>query len=358
MNDEFYMNVALELAKKGMGYVSPNPMVGAVIVKDGEIIGKGYHEKYGCLHAERNAIANCVKSPEGGTIYVTLEPCCHYGKTPPCTEAIIEAGIEKVVVGAMDDNKLVSGKGVKILREHGIEVVTGVLEKECRELNKIFFHYITNKTPYVCMKYAMTADGKIATVSGKSRWISCEKSRKKTHFLRHRYSAIMVGVNTVISDNPMLTARTENGISPIRIICDTHLRTPTESDLVSTAKEVPTIIATCSDNTAEYEKFGVKIIKTAQKDGHVDLKDLMRKLGEENIDSVILEGGSNLNFSALKSGVVNELQVYVAPKIFGGERAKSPVGGAGIDEVSDAVKLKMKNMSLVGDDVLIEYEVM
>ena len=226
MTDTEYMKIALELAKKGCGFVNPNPMVGAVIVKGDEMIGMGYHEKYGNLHAERNAILSCKKSPKGATLYVTLEPCCHYGKTPPCTEAIIESGISKVVIGSSDPNPLVQGQGVNILRNNGIKVIENVLKEECDEINKAFFHYIKTKTPYVVMKYAMTIDGKIATYTGKSKWVTGEEARQNVHKDRHKYSAIMVGVGTVLADNPMLNCRIEECKNPIRIICDTNLRTP------------------------------------------------------------------------------------------------------------------------------------
>ena len=243
MTDEQYMRRAIELAKRGMGYTSPNPMVGAVIVKDGRIIGEGWHERYGELHAERNALKHCKESPQGADMYVTLEPCCHHGKQPPCVEAVIEAGIKRVYVGSDDPNPLVAGGGIKILKEHGIEVVTQVLKDECDRLNEVFFYFIQTRRPYVAMKYAMTMDGKIATYSGLSKWITGEKAREHVQNLRHRYKAIMAGIGTVLADDPLLTCRIEGGVNPIRIICDTHLKPPPESQIVNTAKEVPTIVA-------------------------------------------------------------------------------------------------------------------
>lgn len=213
-----YMQLAVELAKKGRGHVNPNPLVGAVIVKDGAIIGQGCHEQYGELHAERNALKNCRISPEGAKMYVTLEPCCHYGKTPPCTEAIIESGISKVVIGTLDPNPLMAGKSVDILKKHGISVEVGVLEQECRELIRVFRKYITTGRPYVLMKYAMTMDGKIATRTGASRWITGETARAHVQETRNEFPAIMVGVNTVLKDDPLLTCRMENGRNPVRII--------------------------------------------------------------------------------------------------------------------------------------------
>lgn len=360
MTDDEYMREALELAGKGMGFVSPNPMVGAVIVKDDRIIGRGWHRKYGELHAERNAFADCTEDCTGASIYVTLEPCCHYGKTPPCTEAIIEHGIKRVIIGSSDPNPLVAGKGVKILREHGIEVTEGVLKQECDSLNEIFFHYITTGLPFVTMKYAMTMDGKIAAYTGKSQWITGGKSRLRVQHERLRHSAIMVGVGTVLADDPMLTCRLENGRNPYRIVCDTSLKTPADSNIVRTAEEIPTIIATCSEDSvkiSEYESLGCRIIKTGKADGHVDLRELMQILGEEKIDSILLEGGAELNWSALKCGIVNKVQAYIAPKLFGGIMAKSPVGGTGVDIPDNAFMLTDSRITQIGEDFLIESRV-
>lgn len=360
MNEENYMKMAIALAKKGIGKVSPNPLVGAVIVKDHAVIGEGYHEKYGTLHAERNALKNCKVSPSGATMYVTLEPCCHYGKTPPCTEAIIENGIKKVVIGALDPNEKVAGKGIDILRKAGIVVEIGILEKECLALNAIFFHYITQKTPYVLMKYAMTMDGKIATTTGKSRWITNEQSRAYVHQMRNQYTAIMVGIGTVLADNPDLTCRMENGNHPIRIVCDSTLKTPLDSRLVATAKEVKTLIATTNTDEnlhQKYEMQGVEIVITSADHGKVNLKELMQILGEKGIDSILLEGGAGLNFSALQSEIVQAVQTYIAPKIFGGATAKSPIGGDGFASVLNKVSLTQKRVVHFDTDILIESEV-
>lgn len=360
MKDSEYMRLAIELAARGRGWTSPNPMVGAVIVKDGEIIGKGYHEKYGSLHAERNALKDCVSSPEGAVMYVTLEPCCHHGKQPPCTDAILESGIRRVVVGSSDPNPLVSGRGIEILRSAGVEVETGVLKDDCDALNPVFFHYIRTGTPYVVMKYAMTMDGKIATVSGLSQWITGEEARRRVHEDRHNYSAIMAGVGTVLADDPMLNCRVPGLKSPVRIICDTKLRTPIDSRIVRTAREYRTLIATCEaqgEKTAPYESAGCEIITVPERDGHIDLKYLMKKLGEMKIDSVLLEGGGTLNWSALECGVVNRVQAYIAPKIFGGAAAKSPVSGAGVISPDGAIRLKNSVITRIGEDFLIESEV-
>ncbi|MDE5583913.1 MAG: bifunctional diaminohydroxyphosphoribosylaminopyrimidine deaminase/5-amino-6-(5-phosphoribosylamino)uracil reductase RibD [Ruminococcus sp.] len=357
MNHEEFMKTALVLAENGTGYVNPNPLVGAVIVRDGRIIGKGWHKKYGELHAERNAFADCSENCEGADLYVTLEPCCHHGKTPPCTDIIIEKKIRRVFIGSADPNPLVSGKGAEILRQHGIEVHEGILSEQCDRLNEIFFHFITTGTPFVTMKYAMTMDGKIACHTGLSKWITGEESRKNVHLDRLRHSAVMVGVGTVIADNPMLTCRLENGRNPIRIVCDTNLNTPLGCDIVKTANQVPTVIATSSDDSAkaeEYEKCGCRIMKISRKNGHIDLCELMRTLGSEKTDSVFLEGGGELNYSALKSGIVNKVQAYIAPKIFGGLGAKTAVSGDGVNSPELAYMLENAEIKRFGDDIMIE----
>jgi diaminohydroxyphosphoribosylaminopyrimidine deaminase/5-amino-6-(5-phosphoribosylamino)uracil reductase len=360
VKDKDYMRKALELAQKGCGWVNPNPMVGAVIVKNDNIIGMGYHHRYGKLHAERDALQNCTDSPNGATLYVTLEPCCHFGKTPPCTEAIISNEVRRVVIGSFDPNHLVAGKGIEILRRHGIEVVDGVLTEDCNKLNEVFFHFIQNKTPYVVMKYAMTMDGKIATHSGKSKWITGEIARERVHKDRHRYSGIMVGIGTIITDNPLLTCRLPGLKSPVRIICDTKLKTPLQSNVVQTAKQYKTIIATCcidSMRIKTYQEAGCEVLFMPQKDGHVDLKELMIALGKEGIDSILLEGGQTLNWSALKDGIVNKIQAYLAPKLFGGINAKSPVGGTGVEIPNGAYQLLPPLVTKLGDDILLESEV-
>jgi diaminohydroxyphosphoribosylaminopyrimidine deaminase/5-amino-6-(5-phosphoribosylamino)uracil reductase len=361
MNDEFYMQRAIELAKRGEGFVSPNPLVGAVIVKDGKIIGEGWHERCGELHAERNALKNCKEPTQGSTIYVTLEPCCHYGRTPPCTKAIIEAKISRVVIGSRDPNPLVSGKGAEILRKAGIEVIEDFMRDECDKLNPIFFRYITTKLPYVSLKYAMTADGKIATYSGKSKWITNEFSRNDVHRLRKKHRAIMVGIGTVLADNPMLNCRIENGRNPIRIVCDSKLRIPLDCNICKTANEISTLVVSAiedSEKQAELEKMGVKTLILPDKNGKVDLKKLMQYLGEKSIDSVLIEGGGTLAYSALQAKIVNHIYSYIAPKIFGGENAKTPVESVGVEAPDDCFKLKRTNVRELGSDILIEYDVL
>lgn len=366
MTDKDYMLRAIELAKRGIGFTNPNPVVGAVIVKDDKIIGEGYHARYGELHAERNAIANLKESADGATLYVTLEPCCHYGKTPPCTEAILENHIKRVVIGSRDPNPKVAGKGAEILRNAGVIVEEDFLREECDALNKVFFHYITTKLPYVVMKYAMTADGKIATKTGASKWITGEKARMQVHKLRHQYMGIMVGIETVLSDDPMLNARLDGLKSPVRIICDSKLRIPLDSKICQTAKEYPTIIA-CAYNRlthersgekiAELKKQGVEVINLPGEDGRVDLRKLMQFLGEKGIDSILLEGGGSLNESALRAGIVKEAKVFIAPKIFGGVSAKTPVTGCGVDLPDKDYRMELETISKLGDDILLEYRV-
>lgn len=360
MNDYDYMRLALELAERGMGWTNPNPMVGAVIVRDGRIIGKGYHQKYGGPHAERKALASCVENPAGTTLYVTLEPCCHHGKQPPCTEAILSAGIARVVVGSDDPNPLVAGKGLDMLRSHGVTVETGVCKEECDALNQVFFHYIQTGRPYVVMKYAMTMDGKIATRAGASQWITGEEARRRVHRDRHRYSAIMAGVGTVLADDPMLNCRLEGGKNPVRIICDTHLRTPLNSQIVRTASAIPTILATCCRSPARaapYEAAGCQVWMLPESVGHVDLNALMERLGADGIDSILLEGGGTLNWAALESGIVRKVQAYISPKLFGGEAAKSPVAGLGVETPAQAALLKNTVITKIGRDYLLESEV-
>lgn len=356
MNEQ-YMEIALELAKKGEGKVSPNPMVGAVIVKNGNIIGRGYHMKYKEKHAEINAIDSTNESIENSTMYVTLEPCSHYGNTPPCVDRIIESKISKVVIGSLDPNPLVSGNGVKKLRENNIEVVTGVLEDKCKRLNEVFMKFIIKKRPFVIMKCAMSIDGKISTKDGESKWISCEESRLEVHKLRGLVKGIMVGVDTVVKDDPLLTCRIAGYSSPTRIVVDSKLRIPIHSKVIKDTT-TKTIIATTSkanrDKLKEIEAMGVRILICKEQDSRVDINDLMEKIGELSIDSVLLEGGATLNYSALESNIVDKIHMYIAPKIIGGNESKTPVGGIGIDILSDAYKLINLNTKTIGNDIFIE----
>ena len=362
------MRRAIELAGKGEGHVNPNPLVGAVIVRDGEILAEGYHARYGDLHAERSAFANLKTDATGAEMYVTLEPCCHYGKQPPCTQAIIEQGIRKVYVGSDDPNALVAGKGIRQLQDAGITVETHVLKEECDALNDVFFHYITTHTPYVVMKYAMTADGKIAARTGDSKWITGESARKKVQELRHQYMGIMAGIGTVLADDPMLNVRIPGLKSPVRIICDSGLRIPMDSQIVKTAKEYRTIVAYAGEHSGEGCKeaeekeeqlhtAGVETVSVPDADGRVDLRKLMEYLGKQGIDSVLLEGGGTLNDAALSAGIVNEICAFIAPKIFGGAGAKTPVSGIGVAHPAEAVMLTLRQMETIGDDLMLRYSV-
>ena len=359
MTGQDYMKRALELAKKGAGHTSPNPMVGCVVVKDGRIVTEGYHERYGEFHAERNALTRCEEDLTGAEMYVTLEPCCHQGNTPPCTDIIIERSIGKVYVGSMDPNPKVAGKGVKILQEHGIEVETGVLEKECLALNEIFFYYITTGIPYVAMKYAMTLDGKIASCTGDSKWVTGETARHHVHELRKQYSAILAGIGTVLADDPMLNCRIEEGVDPVRVVCDSSLRIPLSSQLVKTAGDIPVIVAYAKENPEKEKALlqaGVELI-SAGRDGRVDLAVLMRKLGKRKIDSVLVEGGGAIHGSLLKSGLVQKIYCYLAPKLIGGREAGSPVEGDGFSRMKDALPVKEMEILPLGEDICISGRV-
>lgn len=366
MAEEQFMKRAIELAKQGVGWTAPNPLVGAVVVKNGRVIGEGYHRKYGELHAERNALAACTEDPAGATLYVTLEPCCHYGKTPPCTEIIIEKKIAKVVIGSRDPNPKVAGKGARILREHGIEVVEDYMREACDALNPVFFHYITTKTPYVVLKFAMTLDGKIATRTGASKWITGEAARNHVHQLRGRYAGILAGIGTVLADDPMLNCRIDGAHQPLRIILDSHLRIPMGSRLVRSAKEYPLLIV-CNESTRDreegtnriqkLEEAGAKVWTLLEKNGHPDLNVLMQRLGEEKIDSVLIEGGGTVNEAALKAHIVHHVYAYIAPKIFGGEDAKTPVEGSGIRLPQECANLRLAKITVLLNDMLLEYDV-
>lgn len=366
MAEEQFMKRAIELAKQGVGWTAPNPLVGAVVVKNGRVIGEGYHRKYGELHAERNALAACTEDPAGATLYVTLEPCCHYGKTPPCTEIIIEKKIAKVVIGSRDPNPKVAGKGARILREHGIEVVEDYMREACDALNPVFFHYITTKTPYVVLKFAMTLDGKIATRTGASKWITGEAARNHVHQLRGRYAGILAGIGTVLEDDPMLNCRIDGAHQPLRIILDSHLRIPMGSRLVRSAKEYPLLIV-CNESTRDreegtnriqkLEEAGAKVWTLPEKNGHPDLNVLMQRLGEEKIDSVLIEGGGTVNEAALKAHIVHHVYAYIAPKIFGGEDAKTPVEGSGIRLPQECANLRLAKITVLLNDMLLEYDV-
>lgn len=356
--DKKYMNIALVLAEKGKGFTSPNPLVGAVIVKNEKVIGQGFHQKAGGPHAEVHAVNNATESVEGATMYVTLEPCSHYGKTPPCVELIIEEKIKRVVVATTDPNPLVSGNGLKNLKEAGIEVTVGVLEKESKQLNEVFNKYITTQLPFVVMKYAMTLDGKIATESGLSKWISSEDARKHAHLLRGYMTGIMVGIDTVLKDDPQLTCRVPGYLNPTRIVLDSRLRIPEQSRILKDQQHAPTIIITTenapSEKLTRLLNNNIEVIIVPESKQKIDLKYAMKILGEKAIDSILLEGGGTLNAAALESEIVDKVNLYVAPKMIGGEKAISPVRGLGVNSISEAFNIKNINYQGIGEDLLIE----
>jgi diaminohydroxyphosphoribosylaminopyrimidine deaminase/5-amino-6-(5-phosphoribosylamino)uracil reductase len=357
--EQKYLRRAISLAKKGSGWVNPNPLVGAVIVKNGRIIGEGYHEYFGGPHAEVNAIEHATESVKGATLYVTMEPCSHQGKTPPCTDPIIGKGIRKVVVGMKDPNPLVNGKGLKILAGAGIEVKTGIEEAAVLKMNEQFVKYIVTGRPFCTLKTAMTLDGKIATVENASKWISGEDSRKYVHELRQQYSAVMVGINTVLYDDPLLNTRRirKKSKDPLKVIVDSSGKIPLEAKVLRMNPQL-VIVATTDKmemtKKRDLERLGAQVIVCPQKDEKVDLGTLMFSLGKMGIDSVLLEGGSTIAFSALMNGIVDKVVSFIAPKIIGGADAPSPVGGTGLPSMEDAIEVNDWNYRKIGSDILIE----
>ncbi|WP_300394397.1 bifunctional diaminohydroxyphosphoribosylaminopyrimidine deaminase/5-amino-6-(5-phosphoribosylamino)uracil reductase RibD [Fusobacterium sp.] len=354
--DEKYMDLALELAKKGKGYVNPNPMVGAVVVKDGEIVGKGWHKFFGGPHAEVYALDEAQEKAEGATLYVTLEPCSHFGKTPPCAEKIKKMKIKKCVIACLDPNPLVAGRGKKILEDAGIEVVVGVREKKAKEINKVFLKYITEKNPYLFLKCAITLDGKIATNYKDSKWITNEKAREKVQHLRHEFMGIMVGINTLINDNPRLTARIENGANPFRIVVDPYLKTSFESNFVNMADDNKSIIITSSENkdsikAKELENKNIKLIYMEGYDFSVN--EILKKVGELKIDSVLLEGGSFLISKAFKENRIDGGEIFIAPKILGG--GLPFINGFDFKEIKDCFHLENVKFNVYDDNISVEF---
>lgn len=349
------MREALRIAKFAEGRTSPNPLVGAVIVRDGKIIAQGWHRKAGTPHAEIHALNMAGELARGATLFVTLEPCSHFGRTPPCARAIVDAGIKKVVAAMSDPNPKVAGRGFEILRAAGIEVEVGLLEDEARKLNEVFLKWVTKKLPFVTLKFACSLDGKIATVGGESQWISCEESRKFSHGLRDINDAILVGVGTVFADNPSLTTRLVDGKNPVRVIVDSNARIPLDAKVV-TEKSARTIIATTSNASPEkisaLKNLGVEII-TAGNGQRVDLKILMRELAAREITSILVEGGGTIHFAMLEAGLVDKIFAFVAPKIIGGSQALTAVEGAGFEKLSDAVNLENFSAQKLGEDFLL-----
>ncbi len=368
-DDILLMHEAMMIAQQGEGRVNPNPLVGALVVVDDDVVASGYHHVYGDLHAERDAFRNADRQGidcKGATMYVTLEPCCHYGKQPPCTEAIIEHGIKRVVVGLRDPNPLVAGKGIKILQDAGIEV--DVIEHEgfiadLKMQNRVFLHYIQSKMPWVMAKWAMTLDGKIATSTGDSKWITGEQARERVHMVRRNYMAIMCGIGTVLADDPMLNVRLSDddlkkmGVTrdevrqPIRIIADRKARIPMDSQLVKTAGEIPLVVAHAEGaDEAKLQMLSDAGVILWQCNG---VREIVERAGREKIDSIFLEGGGTINDAMLREGLVNEVMAFVAPKIIGGKDAKTPVEGVGFARMLETVKLRDLTIDKIGEDVVV-----
>jgi diaminohydroxyphosphoribosylaminopyrimidine deaminase/5-amino-6-(5-phosphoribosylamino)uracil reductase len=361
--DEQFMQEALALAAQARGRTSPNPMVGSIVVKDGRVVGRGYHAKAGAPHGEVVALEAAGVQAKGATLYSTLEPCCHYGggkRTPPCTKAIIAAEIQRVVAAMRDPNPLVSGQGLDELRQAGIEVKLSVLEDEAAALNEVFIKYITTKRPFVLLKVAASLDGKIATVTGESRWITNERSRLLVHQLRDQVDAVMVGINTVLRDDPLLTTRLPGGggRDPMRIVVDTHLRTPCEARLLAASTTACTLIATSPaaprEKRLQLEAAGAKVLVVEGDGPGISLGPLMDQLGTMQVTSVLLEGGGELHGSALRAGIVDKVLYFLAPKLIGGRSAPAAIGGEGFARLEEAVTLERMHVTQLDDDLLIE----
>ncbi len=359
-SDERYMWMALDLARQGLGKTNPNPMVGAVLVKDGEVIGTGFHEKAGLAHAEIIALQDAGERARGATLFVNLEPCSHQGRTPPCVDALIEREIRKVVMAMKDPNPLVSGKGIKKLEEAGIKVKTGVLEEKALRLNEVFVKYITTNTPFIVVKAAMTLDGKIATQQGESQWISGEKSRQLVHKLRSISDGIMVGINTVLQDNPRLTVRLneeERTEQPLRIIVDSLGRLPMDAKVSKVLNGKKTLLATTvampKDKKEALMAQGVEVLTLPDKDGRVDLVQLMVELGNREISALLVEGGGALNYSLLESNLIDKVYLFVAPLLFGGENAPTPFEGQGVKKLTDSWVVKNVELKQLDNDLLV-----
>lgn len=351
-NHEFYMNLALDNAQAMKGQTDPNPLVGSVIVNDNRIVGIGTHLKAGEPHAEIHALRMAGEKANGGTIYVTLEPCSHFGRTGPCAKAIVEAGIKKVVIATLDPNPVVAGNGVKIIEDAGIEVVIGVLEERSRKMNEVFNKFIVEQKPFITMKAGSTLDGKIATHTADSKWITSAEARNDVHVLRNENMAILVGVNTVIEDDPELTTRIPNGRNPIRIILDSTLRIPLESKVVTDGQAKTWIFTAQTYNEEAKKKLeerGVSIYHTSGIK-HVDTNDVIRMLGEELVSSVLIEGGGSIHAAFLEQRLVDKVEIYIAPKLVGGTEAPTFLEGSGVEFMRDAVDLENLHITQIGKD--------
>ncbi|MBI5144287.1 MAG: bifunctional diaminohydroxyphosphoribosylaminopyrimidine deaminase/5-amino-6-(5-phosphoribosylamino)uracil reductase RibD [Candidatus Omnitrophica bacterium] len=356
--DERYMRIAIDLAKKAEGKVSPNPIVGAVIVRNGLVIGRGYHKGPGLPHAEINALRLAGSRAKGASLYISLEPCDHFGRTPPCTAAIIKSGIKKVVVGMKDPNPINNGRGIQKLRKAGIKVIVGVLKEEARSINKPYIKFITNKVPYVTVKVAQSLDGKIATKTGDSRWITQEDSRRYVHQLRSSVDAVMVGVNTVIKDDPLLISRLPNVRQPMRIVVDGQSKTPSNAKIFSKVKKSPLVIVTRKRSlvTLNYEKQGAEVLIAKGKGSRIALKDLFKILAKRGIVHILVEGGGELIASLIEERLADRFLFFIAPKIIGGRDAITSVEGSGIKTMGEVVTLKNMTIKRFLKDILIEAE--
>lgn len=355
MSDLDFMKFALELAKRTKGQTSPNPMVGAVVVKDGEIVGFGAHLKAGGPHAEVHAINMAKDKAKGSTVYVTLEPCSHYGKTPPCSKLLVESGVSRVVIATTDSNPLVAGKGIEMLEKHGIDVDVGVLKDEADKVNHVFFHFIEKQTPFVTLKAASSLDGKTATRIGESKWITGEAARRDVHQYRNDNDAILVGINTVLKDNPSLTTRLPyGGRNPVRIILDSKLQIPLNANVI-TDRLAPTWVVTSAQaeekRVKKLEALGIKVIQMAEQS--IDLSKLLSELGTLNIMSLFVEGGSEVHGSFIKQKLFNQIIIYLAPKLIGGRQSPTVVGGEGFDLMKDVISLNFDQIEKIGDDIKI-----
>ena len=355
--DEKYMRLAMQLAGNAIGRTSPNPLVGAVIVKDNRVVGCGWHRKAGTPHAEVHALNQAGELAQGADVYVTLEPCAHYGQTPPCAKALVEAKVKNVYGGLLDVNPKVAGKGFKILEDAGIHVEYGFLQDELRKQNEVFFKWIEHKKPFVVLKAAMTLDGKIATATGQSKWITNETSRAYGYKLRDIYDGIMVGINTVIEDNPMLTARVDGGKNPIRIVVDSNLKIDINANVVQD-KSAKTIVATTDkadkDKILKLQAQNVDVIVVDKDENDkVDIEKLLNILGQQNICSILVEGGATLSGSFVAKKLVDKVYFFIAPKIIGGKEAKTPVAGTGILNLQEALALKDIQIEKLEEDILI-----
>jgi diaminohydroxyphosphoribosylaminopyrimidine deaminase/5-amino-6-(5-phosphoribosylamino)uracil reductase len=358
--DQYYMSLALDLARKAEGQTNPNPVVGAVIVKSGKVLAKGYHKKAGLPHAETIALNKAGSKARGADLYVNLEPCCHHGRTPPCTEAIVAAGIKRVILGIRDPNRLVSGRGIRLLRKQGVEVIIGVLRRDCQKINESFIKYITTGRPWVILKSAVSLDGKIATRTGDSRWITGSKARAYVHRLRGRVDAILVGAETVRVDDPQLTVRPEKkGMrNPVRIIVAGKRSIPTSAKIFNNAHKERVIYVTNASlpliRKNKLQEIGVEVLLVKYKKGKVNLPLLMDTLGKMKITSIMIEGGSEISGNALQEKLIDKLIYFLAPKIIGGKNAPGPVGGQGIARIRDFIEVKEMSIEKLGNDLVIE----